>query len=48
MLPMQPGDVPVTYADVDELARDIGYRPETSIEVGVGRFYEWYRRHYQL
>ena len=48
MLPMQPGDVPVTYADVDELARDIGYRPETSIEVGVARFLEWYRRHYQL
>jgi len=48
MLPMQPGDVPVTYADVDELARDIGYRPETSIEIGVSRFVEWYRRHYQL
>jgi UDP-glucuronate 4-epimerase len=48
MLPMQPGDVPVTYADVDELAREIGYRPETTIEVGVGRFVEWYRRHYQL
>jgi UDP-glucuronate 4-epimerase len=48
MLPMQAGDVPVTYADVDELAHDIGYRPETSIEVGVSQFVEWYRRHYQL
>jgi UDP-glucuronate 4-epimerase len=48
MMPMQPGDVPVTYADVDELARDIAYRPETSIEVGVARFVEWYRRHYKL
>jgi UDP-glucuronate 4-epimerase len=48
MMPMQPGDVPVTYADVDELARDIAYRPETSIETGVARFVEWYRRHYKL
>jgi UDP-glucuronate 4-epimerase len=47
-MPMQPGDVPVTYADVDELARDIAYRPETSIETGVARFVEWYRRHYKL
>jgi|SRR5450432_575154 len=48
MMPMQPGDVPVTYADVDALAHDFGYRPETSIETGVGRFVEWYRGHFGL
>jgi UDP-glucuronate 4-epimerase len=48
MLPMQPGDVPVTYADVDALALDFHYRPETSIETGVGRFVAWYREHYQV
>src|SRR5437660_6633815 len=38
MLPMQPGDVPATYADIDDLARDIGFRPSTTIEDGVARF----------
>ncbi len=42
MLPIQPGDVPATYADVDDLIADVGFKPETSIEVGVGRFVEWY------
>jgi UDP-glucuronate 4-epimerase len=46
MLPMQPGDVAETYADVTALARDIGYQPSTPIEVGVGRFVEWYRSFY--
>jgi UDP-glucuronate 4-epimerase len=46
-LPMQPGDVPNTYADVDDLARDVGFRPETSIEEGVGRFVDWYRDFYR-
>lgn len=46
MLPMQPGDVAETYADVTGLARDIGYKPSTPIEVGVGRFVEWYRSFY--
>jgi UDP-glucuronate 4-epimerase len=46
MLPMQPGDVPATYADVDDLMRDIGYRPKTSVEDGVARFVEWYRSFY--
>jgi len=41
-LPMQPGDVPVTYADVDDLMADVGFRPETSIEEGIGRFVAWY------
>jgi UDP-glucuronate 4-epimerase len=43
MLPIQPGDVTATYADVDDLARDVGFAPSTPIEVGIGRFVEWYR-----
>ena len=46
LLPMQPGDVPATYADVDELTRDVGFRPGTPIEVGVERFIAWYREYY--
>ena len=46
MVPMQPGDVPVTYADNDELFNAVGYRPSTPIEVGVGHFVDWYRQHY--
>jgi len=46
-LPMQAGDVPATWADVEALAHDVGYRPGTDIEVGVGRFVEWYLEHYQ-
>jgi UDP-glucuronate 4-epimerase len=46
LLPMQPGDVPATYADVDELAREIGFSPHTPIEVGVERFVRWYREFY--
>lgn len=48
LLPMQPGDVPDTYADVDALIRDVDYRPDTPIEVGVARFVEWYRDHYRV
>lgn len=47
-LPMQPGDVPATYADVDRLALDTGYRPSTPIEVGIERFVEWYREYYKM
>jgi len=43
LLPMQPGDVPATYAGVDDLMRDVGFKPATPIEVGVQRFVEWYR-----
>ena len=43
MLPMQPGDVPATYADIDDLARATGFAPATPIEVGVERFVRWYR-----
>ncbi len=44
--PMQPGDVPATYADVDDLMRDTGFRPATPIEEGVRRFATWYREQY--
>jgi len=46
MLPMQPGDVPDTFADIDDLVRDVGYRPSTPVEVGVKRFVEWYVDYY--
>ena len=45
-LPMQPGDVPDACADVQDLMRDVGYRPATPVETGVRKFVEWYRRHY--
>lgn len=46
LLPMQPGDVRATYADVSDLARDVNFRPSTPIEVGVERFVRWYRDFY--
>jgi UDP-glucuronate 4-epimerase len=48
LLPLQPGDVPDTYADVDELMHDVGYSPSTSVEVGIARFVEWYREYYRV
>jgi UDP-glucuronate 4-epimerase len=48
MLPMQPGDVPATYADVEDLARDIGFRPSTTIEDGIKRLAKWYRDYHRL
>jgi UDP-glucuronate 4-epimerase len=45
-LPMQLGDVPDTYADIDDLVRDVGYRPATPIEVGVRRFVDWFCEYY--
>ena len=45
-LPMQPGDVYQTYADVDDLIADFGFKPETSIEEGLGKFVEWYKEYY--
>lgn len=45
-LPMQPGDVPTTYADVDDLMRDVGFQPSTPIDTGIARFVEWYRSYY--
>jgi len=48
MLPMQPGDVPETFADVSELMRDTGFRPQTPIEDGLREFVAWYRDHYRI
>ncbi|WP_136526972.1 NAD-dependent epimerase [Geomonas ferrireducens] len=48
LLPIQPGDVPATYADVDDLMADVGFRPATSIEEGIGRFVQWYREFYRV
>lgn len=47
-LPMQPGDVPATYADVTDLVETVGFQPATSIESGVCRFVEWYRQYYKI
>ena len=47
-LPMQAGDVPETYADVEDLINDIGFQPKTSIEDGIGKFIEWYREFYKV
>ncbi len=46
-LPMQPGDVPSTYADVSELIKDFNYKPSTSVEEGVRKFVEWYKENYK-
>ena len=46
MMPLQPGDVPATYADVEALIDDVGFKPETSIEDGVARFIDWYRSYF--
>ncbi len=48
LLPLQPGDVPDTYADVIDLVDDTGYKPETTVEEGVRRFVEWYVEYYEV
>ena len=48
MLPLQPGDVPATYADVSDLVNDVGYKPDMSVEQGVANFVEWYRDFYRI
>jgi UDP-glucuronate 4-epimerase len=48
MLPLQPGDVPDTYANVEDLVADFAYKPATSVEEGVARFVDWYRNYYQV
>ncbi len=48
MLPMQPGDVTETFADVSDLMREVGFRPDTSIEDGIADFVAWYRGHYNV
>lgn len=47
-LPLQPGDVPATYADIDDLNRDFGFKPVTSFQEGIRRFVEWYREYYRV
>lgn len=48
LLPLQPGDVPDTYADVEALSKDVAYQPSTPIESGIQRFVDWYRDYYQV
>jgi len=48
LLPLQPGDVPATFADVDDLSRDVGFAPSTRIEDGVRRFVDWYRAYHRV
>ena len=48
LVPMQPGDVPVTYADTSALERDFGFKPSTSLREGLRKFAEWYKDFYQL
>jgi nucleoside-diphosphate-sugar epimerase len=48
LVPMQPGDVPVTYADVTDLERDFGFRPSTSLREGLRKFAQWYKVYYKI
>jgi len=48
LLPLQPGDVPDTYADVTDLVNDVGYKPGTPIEVGLANFVAWYRDYFKV
>lgn len=48
LLPMQAGDVPATYADVEDLERDVGFKPATSLEDGISRFVQWFREYYKI
>ena len=48
LMPLQPGDVPETFANIDDLMNDVGFKPNTSIEDGIGRFVQWYRDYYKV
>jgi UDP-glucuronate 4-epimerase len=48
MMPMQPGDVPGTYADIDDLMNCVGFKPKTSIGTGIKKFIEWYKQYYNI
>ena len=48
MLPLQNGDVPATYANVEDLIRDVDYKPDTTVENGIAKFVEWYRDFYKV
>ncbi len=47
-MPIQDGDVPATYADVDDLIHEVGFKPDTTIEEGIGKFVDWYLEYYQI
>ena len=47
LLPLQPGDVPDTYADVEDLIRDFGYKPQTTVKQGMEKFVEWFTEYYK-
>jgi UDP-glucuronate 4-epimerase len=47
-LPLQPGDVPQTYADIDDLIRDVGFKPATTLEEGIPKFIAWYRKFFKV
>jgi UDP-glucuronate 4-epimerase len=48
LMPIQEGDVPETFADVNDLIQDVGFKPATSIETGIGKFVEWYKSYYKI
>ncbi|MEM1412475.1 MAG: NAD-dependent epimerase/dehydratase family protein, partial [Pseudomonadota bacterium] len=48
MLPLQPGDVPDTFANVDDLIADVGYKPDTPVEHGIHEFVRWYKDYYKV
>ena len=47
-MPLQPGDVPATYADVEDLVQDVGFKPNTSIEEGISKFVAWFREYHKM
>jgi len=47
-LPIQSGDLPITYADIEDLEKDMGFKPNTSLEIGIDKFVSWYRSYYQV
>jgi UDP-glucuronate 4-epimerase len=48
MLPLQAGDVPDTFADVDDLVKEFGYKPKTPVDEGIRRFVAWYREYFKV
>jgi UDP-glucuronate 4-epimerase len=48
MEPIQPGDVPSTYADIEASTRDLGFKPTTPISVGIPKFVDWFRDYYRV
>ncbi len=48
LMPLQPGDVPATYANIDDLVRDTGFKPSTPLEVGIPKFIDWYKEYYNV